>query len=71
MTNPLTPADIAHVKDIDGDCSDRLAIRHECPHCGSKRTRWVRNQWHICFDCDIPFTTSQAIDYKYFLTEEA
>lgn len=35
---------------------DHLAIRHTCPCCGGKRTRWLRQEWNICFDCEIAFT---------------
>lgn len=52
------------------DPSDQLAIRHECPYCGSHKTQWMRNEWHMCFNCLIPFTTAQAMDYLKFITEE-
>ena len=44
---------------IDGDLSDHLAIRLECPTCGSKRTRWIRQQYHICFNCASSFSTPE------------
>lgn len=35
---------------------DNLATRHQCPCCGGGHTRWVRQEWNICYDCEIAFT---------------
>lgn len=34
---------------------NHLAIHHICPACNGKNTEWVRNQWAICYDCEIAF----------------
>ena len=35
--------------------ADSLAICHVCPCCGRRNTEWIRNQWSICYDCEIAF----------------
>jgi len=42
---------------------DHLAIRHQCPCCGGRRTRWVRHEWNICYDCEIAFTFDDLEEY--------
>jgi len=42
--------------EVDGDLSDHLAIRHPCPTCRSNRTRWVRQQYCICYNCESSFS---------------
>ena len=49
--------------------ADSLAISHECPSCDSIETEWIRHEWNICFNCQIPFTLTEALDYQYFLDE--
>ncbi len=35
---------------------NRLAINHQCPACGTmKNAEWIRQQWVICYDCEIAF----------------
>jgi len=44
---------------VDGDLYDMLATRPVCPECGSARTRWIRQQWCVCFSCESSFTTPE------------
>lgn len=64
-----TDEEIDAWEEIDHD-NPSLAIRHECPICGSRNTRWVRQEWNLCFNCRIPFTLDQAMDYKQFIEED-
>ncbi len=48
---------------------NHLAIRHECPRCGSRRTAWAEHEWCVCYNCLIPFTVEEALDYKEFIEE--
>jgi hypothetical protein len=57
-----TDEEIQQWMEIDGDLSDHLAIRHICPTCGSLRTRWIRNQYSICFNCESSFTLEETKD---------
>lgn len=34
---------------------NHLAISHKCPACGRSNTEWVRNEWSICYDCELAF----------------
>ena len=39
---------------------DRLIISRQCPACAGNNTEWVRNQYHICYDCRMAFTHSDV-----------
>ena len=47
---------------------DHLLITIKCPACGGRDTRWVRNQWHICFHCVLAYTTDEANERFFDLT---
>lgn len=32
-----------------------LAIKKVCPACQGTNAEWIRNQWAICFDCELVF----------------
>ena len=49
---------------LDGDLSDHLAIRHICPACGSKKTKWIRQQWCVCYGCESSFTIPVLEGYE-------
>ncbi len=34
---------------------DHLAIKKICPACGNDDAVWVRNQWAICYACELAF----------------
>ena len=38
-----------------------LSIIKVCPACNGTNAEWIRNEWSICFDCELVFT-----DDKYF-----
>jgi len=40
---------------------DHLAIRHPCPCCGKRRTRWIGREWSICYSCLIGFTFEDMV----------
>jgi hypothetical protein len=65
-----TDREILYWKHNDHVWNSDLVIRKECPHCGSTRTRWVRNEWNICLTCLIPFTQTEYEDYQGFLEEQ-
>ncbi len=46
---------------------DHLAIKKICPACGSDDAVWVRNQWAICYICELAF---DAFEGYIDLTEE-
>lgn len=49
---------------------DNLDISHRCPNCEQFHTRWIRNEWSICFDCKIAFTLDDSIGYIDLTKEE-
>ena len=51
----------------DANGPDHLAIKKVCPACGSKDAVWVRNQWAICYECELAF---DAFEEYMDLTEE-
>ncbi len=40
-----------------------LWIRHKCPNCEEKNTKWLRQEWSICFDCTIAFTLYDVLGF--------
>ena len=35
--------------------ANSLAIYHTCPVCDSNKAEWIRQEWAICFQCEIAF----------------
>jgi len=48
-----------------------LGFQHKCPFCRSTKTNWIRNMYHLCFDCEMVFTTCDALleDYPELYAE--
>ena len=44
-----------------------LAVYHICPACNNKKAEWIRNEWAICFQCEIAF---DPFEMYYDLTED-
>jgi len=59
-----TDEEIQLRKSYDKDNYDHLAVRPECPTCGSKKTMWIRQQWCVCFDCESSFTTQPQLSQE-------
>ncbi len=38
---------------------NHLAIKHTCPACHSPDAEWVRNEWAICYACELAFDASE------------
>lgn len=43
----------------------------QCSRCSSNNTMWRREGWIVCFDCLAIFDVEEALDFQYFLEEEA
>lgn len=70
-TGEPTIEEILHRKADRERCGlDHLAIHGRCPACGKMNTEWIRNQWHICFDCEMVFTTTESNEKFFDLTED-
>lgn len=50
--------------------SDHLGTHLRCPACNGLNTEWVRNEWHICFNCEMAFTTGEATERYIDLSDE-
>ena len=51
-----TDEEIEHrLRDRIKDGVNHLSIRHICPNCQGNNTEWIRNEWSICFGCQIAF----------------
>jgi len=49
---------------------NKFAICPVCPDCGSGSTRWVRQNWCICFRCHKAFDTMRSLSYEEWLEDE-
>ena len=60
-----TPEEIIHRLEDNKlhNHNTKLWIRHKCPNCGNRNTKWIRQEWSICFDCIIAFTLDDALGY--------
>uniref|UniRef100_A0A6M3LF40 Uncharacterized protein n=1 Tax=viral metagenome TaxID=1070528 RepID=A0A6M3LF40_9ZZZZ len=59
-TGEPTDEEIQSRKAHDKANRDMLAIRPECPTCGSINTMWIRQRWSVCFGCDSSFTLEEC-----------
>lgn len=46
---------------------DHLMIYHICPACGNPKAEWIRQQWAVCYICELAF---DAFEKYMDLTEE-
>jgi hypothetical protein len=38
---------------------------HNCPCCGSHKTRFCHGAWHLCYDCELVFCTDDVVVEYY------
>lgn len=41
---------------------NHLAIHKTCPACSSNEAEWIRNQWAICYSCELAFDAFERYD---------